>query len=282
MGENLLVYGDDSTKTPTTMQQMQEFMVQEAETVGDLVDGLLWQPNTTYKTGTVIHSANLPAGYIAEAVTQGQTGNNEPTWIESVERYSDGTVSWKLIKQLGVRTINNVKPDTSGNIIFDPIPVGVIFPFASNGNIPAGYLPCEGGNVRRILYPKLFDVIGYTYGGSGDYFGLPNLSGKFIEGGTIAGEEHEAGLPNITGKLNTTTTSTSLAFIFEGAATAVETDGVFEITETRRNRGASDSDSNYTGIKTLEFDASKSNEIYGNSETVQPPAVTMRYIIKAV
>ena len=28
------------------------------------------------------------------------------------------------------------------------------------------------------------------------------------------------------------------------------------------------------------FDASKSNSIYGNSTTVQPPAVTMRFYIK--
>jgi hypothetical protein len=30
----------------------------------------------------------------------------------------------------------------------------------------------------------------------------------------------------------------------------------------------------------IKFDASASNSIYGNSTTVQPPALTMRYIIK--
>ena len=29
-----------------------------------------------------------------------------------------------------------------------------------------------------------------------------------------------------------------------------------------------------------DFDASRSNSIYGNSSTVQPPALTMRYYIK--
>ena len=29
------------------------------------------------------------------------------------------------------------------------------------------------------------------------------------------------------------------------------------------------------------FDASRSNSIYGSSDTVQPPAVTVRYLIKA-
>ena len=31
----------------------------------------------------------------------------------------------------------------------------------------------------------------------------------------------------------------------------------------------------------LEFDASRSNPIYGASATVQPPSVTVRYFIKA-
>lgn len=30
----------------------------------------------------------------------------------------------------------------------------------------------------------------------------------------------------------------------------------------------------------LQFDASRSNAIYGNSDTVQPPALTMQYLIK--
>lgn len=30
----------------------------------------------------------------------------------------------------------------------------------------------------------------------------------------------------------------------------------------------------------IHFDASKSNAIYGNSDTVQPPAIVMQYIIK--
>ena len=34
------------------------------------------------------------------------------------------------------------------------------------------------------------------------------------------------------------------------------------------------------GDLTIKFNASYSNPVYGNSTTVQPPALTMRYIIK--
>ena len=68
-------------------------------------------------------------------------------------------------------------------------PIGTIFAFAGN-NIPSGYLPCNGGAIRRETYADLFAVIGTTYG-SGDgstTFNLPNLNnGSFLEGSNTVG-----------------------------------------------------------------------------------------------
>lgn len=61
------------------------------------------------------------------------------------------------------------------------IPVGSVVYFAAN-SIPLGYLKCDGGLVSRYQYERLFQVIGYTYGGSGDNFRLPDLRGEFIRG----------------------------------------------------------------------------------------------------
>lgn len=61
------------------------------------------------------------------------------------------------------------------------IPVGSVVYFAAN-SIPLGYLKCDGGLVSRYQYARLFQVIGYTYGGSGDNFRLPDLRGEFIRG----------------------------------------------------------------------------------------------------
>ena len=41
---------------------------------------------------------------------------------------------------------------------------------------------CNGATLSKTTYPELFAVIGYTYGGSGDNFELPNLRGKFVTG----------------------------------------------------------------------------------------------------
>lgn len=42
-----------------------------------------------------------------------------------------------------------------------------------------GWLICNGASVSRDIYPELFNAIQYTYGGSGDNFNLPDLTGRF-------------------------------------------------------------------------------------------------------
>lgn len=54
-----------------------------------------------------------------------------------------------------------------------------VFPYSFT---PMGWLRCEGQSLRTNQYPVLFAVIGYTYGGSGPDFNLPNLSGKAVIG----------------------------------------------------------------------------------------------------
>lgn len=63
------------------------------------------------------------------------------------------------------------------------IPVGTLIWYASR-NVPSGWLPCDGSEVKRKQYPTLFSVIGTTFGiGDGSKtFNLPDLSNKFIRG----------------------------------------------------------------------------------------------------
>ena len=58
---------------------------------------------------------------------------------------------------------------------------GVISQFAGS-TAPTGYLLCEGQSVDTTTYADLFAVIGYTYGGSGANFTIPNLKGKIPVG----------------------------------------------------------------------------------------------------
>lgn len=149
---------------------------------------------------------------------------------------------------------------------------GKVEVFAGSGEPPEGFLLCNGAEVSRETYADLFAAIGTTYG-SGDgltTFNLPDLTARFVMGDTIAGQVKEAGLPEISGRtlLYQYTGWTENTF---GAFTAATTGG-----------GTATNTSEVINIKDVyfNFNASRSNPIYGNSNTVQPPAVTMKYIIK--
>lgn len=61
-------------------------------------------------------------------------------------------------------------------------PTGIISAFAGiSAKVPSGWLLCDGREVSRTDYAKLFDVIGTTYGdGNGTTtFNIPNLQGRF-------------------------------------------------------------------------------------------------------
>ena len=55
------------------------------------------------------------------------------------------------------------------------VPVGSIIIWAGNTTAPSGFLFCNGLIISTTTYATLFAVIGYTYGGSGGVFNLPNM-----------------------------------------------------------------------------------------------------------
>ena len=59
-------------------------------------------------------------------------------------------------------------------------PGGVMF-FAGSG-APTGYLVADGASVPVATYPNLFAQIGYTYGGAGANFSLPDGRGIGLAG----------------------------------------------------------------------------------------------------
>lgn len=150
------------------------------------------------------------------------------------------------------------------------IPTGTILPFAG-GTIPSGFLACNGAAVSRTTYASLYSAIGTTFGaGDGSTtFNLPNAeSDKFLQGNSTPGTVKAPGLPNITGngpRVDQYYLSTPLT-------------GPFGKTNTSGPRRSTDIGSDNSPIIT--FDASKANSIYGAANTVQPPSLTVRFIIK--
>lgn len=178
------------------------------------------------------------------------------------------------------RVIGKTVPNINYN--YSTCPIGSIFAFSSE-RIPFGFFICNGAEISRAEYADLFAVIGTTYGeGDGSTtFNLPNLIDKFIQGSNISGTEIEAGLPNIEGKIEKTSTNTGDNFLTDNTVTSLNTEGALSITTYRSTKSMANGDDSYNTPVGFKFDASKANPIYGNSDTVQPPALTMVYIIKA-
>ena len=158
------------------------------------------------------------------------------------------------------------------------VPTGVVQAFAGR-TLPNGWLLCDGSAVSRTDYAALFTAIGTTYGaGNGSTtFNLPNLVDKFVEGSATAGTVKSAGLPNINGSV-----------LFRGAdngglamsETVPNDKGAFNVSSANTIYKAAYTTTAKGSGQYLYIDASRSSAIYGKSSTVQPPALTMRYIIK--
>ena len=164
---------------------------------------------------------------------------------------------------IGTFSANQETNETINIEVPDALPTGSYIQFAGS-QAPAGFLVCNGGAISRTTYSALFAVIGTTYG-SGDgstTFNLPNLTDRFLQGSTTSGTVKNAGLPNITGWADGQL----------GLATA---GGAFQSSNLSANNLP-----NGDGYHGLSFDASRSNSIYGNSTTVQPPALTCLICIK--
>lgn len=143
---------------------------------------------------------------------------------------------------------------------------------AAHLNSIPGYLLCNGAAVSRTTYSALFEVIGTTFGAgdSSTTFNLPDFRNRVFWGAdTNLGTVLSAGLPNITGNFWAYTVGWSSAdgngaFYGNGAASGVP-----------GNKGGEGGTACRWG-----YNASRSSSIYGNSATVQPPAITANIFIK--
>jgi hypothetical protein len=128
--------------------------------------------NTASKVVARDASGNFAAGTVSANLTGNVTGNITG---------NAGTAT----RLQTPRTINGVAFDGTQNIVVeasDPnsgAPVGAILYYPS-ATIPVGWMTCDGASLSTTAFSLLFSKIGYTYGGSGNTFRLPDLRGEFI------------------------------------------------------------------------------------------------------
>lgn len=171
--------------------------------------------------------------------------------------------------------------------------------FTTNPNLQAGWLPLLGGEYSRTAYADLWawvqtqagylieesawqakaatnggNVPFYSKGDGTTTFRVPSLKCWVRGANSISeiGGYLAAGLPNITGGIVGTDTSYAAVQMrlpsFAGALTGIK-------------NGNAGWEGSTDGTYDVHFDASKSNSIYGNSNTVQPPSIVGLWCVKA-
>ena len=127
----------------------------------------------------------------------------------------------------------------------------------------------EGAEVSRATYSDLFAIYGITYGGGDGIttFNLPDFRSRTLWGAENSGYL-EAGLPNILG----------MCYVDGADSESFRMLGAF-YNYTPFNAPGKSHNSNQS-IGSIGFDASMYCEIYGASETVQPPSVKVRVVTR--
>lgn len=136
---------------------------------GNLVVGTGTVQTLTNKTLTspTITSPSITSPSITSPTVTGTTTLPSTTSI--------GNVSSTEISYLdGVTSSIQTQIDTN-------TPTGMISIHAG-ATAPTGWLLCDGTSYASASYTTLFNVIGYTFGGSGANFSVPNLKGKVVVG----------------------------------------------------------------------------------------------------
>ena len=142
------------------------------------------------------------------------------------------------------------------------VPVGAVLAWPMAKDVPDDFLECNGQAVSAVSYPKLAAMMGNT----------PDMRNVFLQGSEQPGQNVKAGLPNLQGYF----------YAFEGTdSTQAQSDGKLFTENTMTHSSNTTIGNEDDRVKRVDFNANKSNSIYGASNTVQPPAYTVKWIIKA-
>lgn len=237
----------------------------------------LWQASTSYSVGDVVKTLSSSFWVYLECVVAGTSDTTEPTFTNVGELVTDGTAQWLVLDLRDSAPVGSIKHDLA---------------------IRDGWLVLNGQTINVTDYPRLIsflianslikaytvtpNVTEFTYGDSNnETLILPDFNDLFIESCRTTPyvlNKVNAGLPNIEGSFSYTTKGSFLKSNIHGYSGS----NCFETgpTESTNVHDFQSSGSSETATTRITFKASNSNSVYGNSSTVQPPAVKLLPIIK--
>ena len=157
---------------------------------------------------------------------------------------------------------------------FSGVPVGTViaWPGTKAPTTNGVWLECNGQSCAS--YPALVAVLGKNT--------VPDYRNRFLECNEIPGTVKEAGLPNITGRMGSDKSGDILnKEPITSAEQSVCFTGAFRLGPINKYPQNYEYRGENSAPEYIDFDASRSSFIYGNSDTVQPASVTVRRFIKA-
>lgn len=80
------------------------------------------------------------------------------------------------VPSLSSANLNNLEDQYNKSVV-----IGEIVIWAGT-TAPTDFLLCNGTSASNLVYPSLFTVTSYNFGGSSTWFNLPNLMGKYTAG----------------------------------------------------------------------------------------------------
>lgn len=235
-----------------------------------------WIKNTAYSVGDICICTGFDSYKYLECVEAGTSDTTAPANSAVGQLITDNTAKWLVCDWR------------------DSAPVGTIRQDLARRD---GWLKLNGATINTTDYPRLVSFLSsnsliqaytptpaatdFTYGdANNETVILPDLTDLFLQNGAAALTKKKAGLPNISG---------TVGYLFSTQMTQSEASSYLNSTEalkwrdqnTTNTQGATTSTgSGRVSMNNLTLNASRQNSIYGNSTTVQPPAVTMLPVIK--
>ena len=212
------------------------------------------------------------AGFLRpESLDQFKQSNQEQ--IDQMVQNTGNSIN-SLIQGLNLEVENKIQELSDFVQEIGGIPVGTLISGLFT-QPPLGYLICDGQEVLYNDYKNLGDHFFNTFGainhfgGTEESFALPDLTGRYLRSASLEdiGTLEEDGLPNITGNYNVYwSTVNTIGGAFYGTAPT--------------SNGGSSGGSNGNFFDTINFNASRSNPIYGEAEYIRPKNIGVLTCIK--